>query len=230
MKYLIDKSPKILKEKIRSSFVVGQLLTPLTAYSHWGGIYAIDNGAFSEFREDKHKRLIKRQKNKRSSCLFVTCPDIVGSGRRTLELFKYRNRWIPLEWPIAFVAQDGSEDLPIPWEKIKAIFIGGKDPWKDSQASADIVKTAKILGVHVHVGRVNTPKRFIHFHELGADTCDGSGIAKYDHMLEKIEKALTAEQHELFDLKTKKPKNNERDRKNNRPIGRARNRPGRHRK
>jgi hypothetical protein len=49
------------------------------------------------------------------------------------------------------------------------------------------VRTAKILGIHVHVGRVNTPKRFEHFCRLGADTCDGSGVAMYDHMLEAIE-------------------------------------------
>lgn len=49
-----------------------------------------------------------------------------------------------------------------------------------------VVKTALILGKHVHVGRVNTIKRFRWFHDLGAHTCDGSGVAMYDHMLEKI--------------------------------------------
>jgi hypothetical protein len=80
------------------------------------------------------------------------------------------------------------EDLEIPWDEMNAIFIGGGDPWKDSKASQDIVKTAVTLGVWVHVGRVNTPRRFELFDELGADSCDGSGIAMYDHMLEKIER------------------------------------------
>lgn len=74
-----------------------------------------------------------------------------------------------------------------------AVFIGGGDPWKDSKASLDIVKTAKTLGKHVHVGRVNTAKRFKLFAEAGADTCDGSGVAMYDHMLDDIAEALSKE-------------------------------------
>jgi hypothetical protein len=80
------------------------------------------------------------------------------------------------------------EGLEIPWDEADAIFIGGNDPWKDSNAAADIVRTAKILGVWVHVGRVNTPRRFEHFFQLGADSCDGSGVAIYDYMLERIER------------------------------------------
>lgn len=89
---------------------------------------------------------------------------------------------------LAFVAQDGIENMEIPWDEMSCLFVGGKDPWKDSQSAADIVRTAKTLGLWVHVGRVNTPKRFEHFLQLGADTCDGSGVAMYDHMLEKIER------------------------------------------
>lgn len=82
------------------------------------------------------------------------------------------------------------EDLDIPWHELNAIFIGGGDPWKDSRASLDIVKTAKTLGKHVHVGRVNTVKRFKLFSDVGADTCDGSGVAMYDHMLDDIASVL----------------------------------------
>lgn len=190
MKFLIDLSPARLAEKLSSPLVLGQLLTPLTGYSHNGGVYAIDNGAFSGFPAEKFQRLLARQENRKADCLFVTCPDMVGSGQRTIELFRRRSRWIKnLDgWRVAMVAQDGMEDLEIPWDDMDAIFIGGGDPWKDSRATADIVKTAKTLGLWVHVGRVNTPRRFEHFSQLGADSCDGSGIAMYDHMLEKIER------------------------------------------
>lgn len=188
MKFLLDASQETVREKSKtSSIVLGQLLTPLTRFSDWGGTYAIDNGAFSGFQESAFKSLLKRQEHRKRECLFVTCPDIVGSAQRTLELFSERWRWISNEWKVALVAQDGMESKPIPWDSIGAIFIGGKDPWKDSDAAADIVKTAKIFGKWVHVGRVNTPKRFDHFAALGADSCDGSGVAKYDHMLEAIE-------------------------------------------
>ena len=94
---------------------------------------------------------------------------------------------------MAWVAQDGSEDMDIPWDEMAALFLGGKDPWKDSQAAADLVRCANILGKHTHIGRVNTPRRFVHFAALGADTCDGSGVCKYDHMLRDIEDAMTRE-------------------------------------
>jgi hypothetical protein len=198
MKFLIDTQQDTLRTRMKTSeLILGQLLTPLTGYSDWGGLYAIDNGAFSGFPAEKFERLLKRQEAagqlRLQDCLFVTVPDIVGNARRTLELWNLRERWFSDRAPhwsnrLALVAQDGLEDLEIPWREVGAIFIGGGDPWKDSRASGDIVKTAKTLGVFVHVGRVNTPKRFDHFEQLGADTCDGSGVAMYDHMLEKIER------------------------------------------
>jgi hypothetical protein len=185
LKFLIDKSPATLETRKDNKYVLGQLVTPLTGYRNWGGVYAMDNGAFSSFRADKFKKLLVRDAPVKKNCLFVTVPDVVGSGRRTLEIWRHRHKFCA-GWPMALVAQDGIEDLDIPWDEMFAIFIGGKDPWKDSDATADIVRTAKILGIHVHIGRINTAKRYLHFDKLGADTCDGSGIAMYDHMLEKL--------------------------------------------
>jgi len=189
MKFLIDTQQDTLRRRMQASeLILGQLLTPLTGYSDWGGIYAIDNGAFSGFPAEKFQRLLERQGSRKADCLFVTCPDIVGAGQRSLELFKRRRLWIPEGWKVALVIQDGMEDLEIPWDELDAIFVGGGDPWKDSKAAADIVKTATILKKWKHVGRVNTPRRFEHFVQLGADSCDGSGVAMYDHMLQKIER------------------------------------------
>jgi hypothetical protein len=201
VKFLIDTSKKDLEKKtaIYPGLICGQLLTPLTRYSNAGMVYAIDNGAYSGFRKKEFATLLKREEQDKKSCLFVTVPDIVGSARRTLEIWKYRHRIIKA-WPLALVAQDGLEDLEIPWSDLSAIFIGGGDPWKDSKTAQDIVKTAKTLDKHVHIGRVNTIKRFKLFAEIGADTCDGSGIAMYDHMLENISKELNKlPQPTLFD-------------------------------
>jgi hypothetical protein len=187
MKFLIDTQQDTLRKRMESSdLILGQLLTPLTRYKNWGGTYAIDNGAFSGFDAEAFRRLLERNADNFSRCLFVTVPDIVGSAQRTLELFARRSMWIPDVWPVALVAQDGIEDLEIPWDELQAVFIGGMDPWKDSRHVVDVVKVAKLLGKWVHVGRVNSPKRFEKFEELGCDSCDGSGIAMYDHMLEKI--------------------------------------------
>jgi hypothetical protein len=192
MKFLIDKSAAEVGRKMdqHRDYIAGQLLTPLTRYSNFGGTFAIDNGAFSGFDATAFKNLLAREDTHRTKCLFVTIPDVVGSARRTLEIWRHRAKFAQ-HWPAALVAQDGIEDMEIPWGDMATVFIGGRDPWKDSQAALDIVKTAKALAVHVHVGRVNTAKRFRLFAEAGADTCDGSGIAMYDHMLDALVREMS---------------------------------------
>lgn len=193
MKFLLDTSADSLKNRL-SDLVCGQLLTPLTNFKNWGGVFAIDNGGFSGFNAPAFYRLLNRNKGNAKACLFVAMPDVVGSARRTLELYEQRHDqgWIPATFKAALVAQDGIEDLDIPWRNVDAIFVGGCDPWKDSKASVDVVRTAKILGKHVHVGRVNTARRFRIFHEAGADTCDGTGVVRFPEMLEEIRKSINS--------------------------------------
>jgi hypothetical protein len=203
MKFLIDKSPKDVERKmgLHPSLVAGQLLTPLTRYRNAGATFAIDNGAYSGFDRTAFLSLLQREEQNKSRCLFVTVPDIVGSARRTLEIWRYRHS-IVRGWKLALVMQDGMEDIDIPWSDLAAVFIGGCDPWKDSKTAVDIVKTAKTLQKHAHVGRVNTLKRYKLFAEAGADTCDGSGVAMYDHMLDDIARGLSRKpEPSLFDNK-----------------------------
>lgn len=190
MRYLIDKSPSDIERKasLHSAFVMGQLLTPLTRYKNAKRQYGIDNGCYKRFDQKSFESLIRREEENRGMCLFVTVPDIVASARRTMEIWHRRLELWPFlkDWPLAMVMQDGMEDFDIPWDDLTAVFIGGGDPWKDSKAAQDIVRTTKILGKHAHVGRVNTIKRYEMFAEIGADTCDGSGVSMYDHMLDRI--------------------------------------------
>lgn len=202
MKFLIDKSTEIVKQKSASSLVLGQLITPLTSYTNWGGVFGIDNGAFTRFDSKDFERILTREIPNQKRCLFVTVPDIVGSARRTLEIWR-RHEWFVNTkdgWIPALVAQDGMEDFDIVWEEIGVLFIGGRDPWKESKAAQDLVRTAIIMGVPVHVGRVNSPERFDLFDSLGCQTCDGSGVSMYDHMLGAIEQhMLKAPEPTLYD-------------------------------
>lgn len=162
---------------------VGQLLTPLTRYRlrdpnrPWG----IDNGGFKNVDIDGLLALLRREEHHKHKCLFVTVPDIVGSAQRTAEVFEH---WAPKlsGWPLALACQDGHECVRIPWSDIAAVFIGGSTNWKCSDHVKRIIKTAKLFGKWVHIGRVNDPVRYSHFEELGADSCDGTGIARYTHM------------------------------------------------
>lgn len=164
---------------------VGQLLTPLTRYRLRSSLFAIDNGGYSSVDIPAFLALLSREQHRCEQCLFVAVPDVVGSARRTLEVFE---RWKSRldGWKLAFVCQDGQEHLPIPWDDIAAVFIGGSTNWKCSAHAEHIVKAAKALEKWVHVGRVNDPSRFKHFEELGADSCDGTGIARYTHMREAV--------------------------------------------
>ena len=166
---------------------VGQLLTPLTRYRRRDPAlpWAIDNGGFSGFDEAAFVALLEREASDRAGCLFVAAPDVVASAIRTLEIFeRWRERL--RGWPVALVCQDGQENLPIPWDDIDAVFIGGSTAWKCGPAVVQIIRAAKILKKHVHVGRVNGPQRFQHFEELGADSIDGTGLARYSHMREAV--------------------------------------------
>lgn len=180
---------------------VGQLLTPLTRYRlrdperPW----AIDNGGFKRLNIPAFRALLDRESHHKDKCLFVAAPDIVGSAQRTLELFE---RWLPelAGWPVALVCQDGQESLPIPWDDIAAVFIGGSTNWKCSGHVVQIIKTAKLLGKHVHVGRVNDPQRWQHFEDLEVDSGDGTGLARYSHMRRAIALRLTQQDQQELDI------------------------------
>ena len=158
---------------------LGQLVTPLCHHgSVQGARFAIDNGAYNRFDADKFRRVLAREKPNRGRCIFVAAPDVVGSARRTLEVFSH---WYPklAGWPVALVCQDGQEDLDIPWRLIAGVFIGGSTEWKLSVAAEQIVRAAQAIGKWVHVGRVNTPQRIDKFYEMGVDSIDGASFARH---------------------------------------------------
>jgi len=164
---------------------VGQLLTPLTRYRDRGLVYGIDNGAYSSFDEPSFLSLLKRQRGAKDRCRFVCAPDVVGSARRTIEVFYLWH--CRLEgWPVALVAQDGIEDLPIEWGLLSAVFIGGSTEFKVSRAAKSVVDAARILGKWTHMGRVNTPDRVELAQSWGIDSIDGTGISRYTHMRKAI--------------------------------------------
>ncbi len=184
---LLDNGQDLETCEAEIGCAVGQLLTPLTRYRlrdparPWG----IDNGGFSNFEPDAFMALLAREEHHKDNCLFVTAPDVVGSARRTLEVFE---RWKDrlAGWKIALACQDGQEHLPLPWDDIAAVFIGGSTNFKCGDAATHIIKAAKALGKWVHIGRVNHAARFDHFEKLGADSFDGTGVARYTHAREAI--------------------------------------------
>lgn len=186
---LLDTSEDLAVAQKELGCAVEQLITPLTGFQrqHPEKWFAIDNGAFAGFDPDRFSSLLEREWDSRHLCRFIAVPDVVASARRTLEVFDHW-RYRLAGWPLALVAQDGQENLDIPWKGIEAIFIGGTTEWKLSKAAADVCRAGKALGKWVHAGRVNTPARFEYFEKLGADSIDGTGLSRYSWMRERIHK------------------------------------------
>lgn len=162
--------------------------------------FCIDNGAFGKFDPELFLRLVERERPRRDLCRFVAVPDIVvqtphgpvGDARRTLEVFHVWRRKPELAgWPLALVLQNGQEHLTIPWHCVDAVFVGGDNRWKEGPGAAGCIKAAKALGKWVHIGRVNTAGRFEHFESMGADSIDGTGLARYTHMRKAIHENQT---------------------------------------
>ena len=166
---------------------VEQLLTPLTRFKAQQPAerFAVDNGAYAGFDAEAFLSLLKREGHRKHLCRFVAVPDVVGSARRTLEVFDY---WQPKlkGWPLALVAQDGQESLPIDWYKLSAVFIGGTTEWKLGPHAKAVVQAGRAQGKWVHVGRVNTPARMEYFEKMGAESIDGTGLSRYSWMRKAI--------------------------------------------
>lgn len=178
---MLDCSPaKIAEYREELAHDFWQLRTPLTKYARAEGVpYGLDNGCFKKFNREAWLRLLKEAAD--DPPVFACLPDIVGDAQRTLELFEHFKA-LTERVPRALVLQDGIERTRIPWDDIAAVFIGGSDRFKYSQEAFAAAKTAKMMSKWVHVGRVNTAARVRNWLGL-ADSIDGSGISRYDHML-----------------------------------------------
>jgi hypothetical protein len=162
--------------------------------------WCADNGCFGEhFTEAKWWRWLSRQNP--DGCIFATAPDVVHTtdhgpvGDAAATLLR-SPQWLPkiraLGFPAAYVAQDGWDGSVVPWDEFDVLFIGGSDDFKiggkpnirlDGTAkvpapSEVAIREAQAHGKKVHVGRVNSLKRYRYFASLGVDSMDGTYLLK----------------------------------------------------
>lgn len=158
----------------------------LTSPAHFGipkGVrdgrsWAADNGAFTKaFSPQKFVKWLEIMQPYRSTCLFVAVPDVLADSKATLEKW---HEWYDVlsDWPTAFVCQDGQTPETIPLN-CSAVFIGGTTDWKLGDGARRCIEWGVKHGKHVHIGRVNWLKRYMHFRSMpGSDnfTCDGTRV------------------------------------------------------
>ena len=109
------------------------------------------------------------------ACAFATAPDVVADAKATLDRSA---PFLPviraLGYPAALVAQDGLESVPAPWDSFDVLFIGGSTEWKLGPHARALAAEAKRRGKHVHMGRVNSLRRYRYAEAIGCDSVDGT--------------------------------------------------------
>jgi hypothetical protein len=152
-----------------------------------GVVWCADNGCFSDkWDQEKWWQFLVDNAHDAATCLFAVAPDVVGDAYATTVRFrKWWQRIRALGYPVAYVAQDGLEKLrgntvgggltfPVPWDSFDVLFIGGSTNWKLGEAARGIVAEAKGRGKWVHMGRVNSQRRFEYARAIGCDSADGT--------------------------------------------------------
>lgn len=191
IQYLTGCSNDLIRSEAQS-LNLGLLVTPDTAGAgakarydtHLSSypVWAADNACFNHpetFNTDRFLSWLGEFSDiQRAHCLWAVAPDVVGDAVKTIE------RSVPVlpriraaGYKAAFVAQDGLENLTVPWSEFDALFIGGSTEWKLSDHAKRLCRAAKAHGKQVHMGRVNSYKRCAIAQDFGCDTADGTFLA-----------------------------------------------------
>jgi len=161
---------------------VGILLTPgnrnsMESVLATGRPWAADNGAFKGFDSNKFLSFLSKISHA-PRCIFVACPDEVACADETIRMYGHWQSVVAASGqPVAFVLQDGQENLPLP--DADAYFIGGSTQFKLSQAALTLADEAKRRGKWLHMGRVNSRRRLAIAQEMGCDSVDGTACSMF---------------------------------------------------
>jgi hypothetical protein len=176
---------------------IGLMVQPgngYTARAHRYPTLAADNGCYAASRSAKGfdpdvwwRWLGGVPRNR---CLFACSPDVLhwrdgecfGDAVATLALAE---RWLPAiraaGFPAALVAQDGLDQLAVPWDSFDALFVGGSTGFKLAEPTLDLLAEAKARGKWTHLGRCNTRGRILAAAASGVyDSADGTKLGYGD--------------------------------------------------
>ncbi|MCW6005378.1 hypothetical protein K1W54_12410 [Micromonospora sp. CPCC 205371] len=181
MRYYATCSGPLVRDAMRAGRL-GMITTPAAGNAVLEGVdWCADNGCFTPGRypgDDRYLAWLARHAIHAARCAFATAPDVVGDAAATLA------RSVPMlprirmaGFRAALVAQDGLEHLPVPWDLLDAMFLGGTTAWKLGPAAAELAAEARARGLTVHMGRVNSLRRLRHAAAIGCRSADGTHLA-----------------------------------------------------
>ena len=157
---------------------IGYIDTPAQGNIRPAGVkWSADNGCFGKGYpgDERWMAWLAANSYAAADCVFATAPDVVGDAAATLQRSA---PWLQairdLGYPAALVAQDGLENLDIPWATFDVLFIGGSTEWKLGASARKIVRDAKARDKRIHMGRVNSLRRYRYAAAIGCDSADGT--------------------------------------------------------
>lgn len=177
MRYFANPSTPEVVAVMRSGHL-GYIDTPAQGNRRpYGVTWCADNGCFGKGYpgDDVWLAWLTANAADAATCTFAVAPDVVADAEATLARSM---PWLPqiraLGYPAALVAQDGLESLPVPWDAFDVLFIGGSTEWKLGKHARRLIREAKSRGKAVHMGRVNSARRYRYAEHIGCDSVDGT--------------------------------------------------------
>lgn len=145
-----------------------------------GVAWCADNGCFGKgYPGDEAWFAWLAKQGDAGTCLFATAPDALCDHQRTyLRADPWLDRIRDLGYPAAFVAQNGCRPNKLAWDRFDALFIGGDNEYKLGPIARDVAAEAKTRGKWLHMGRVNSRRRFLYAKYIGCDSVDGTYLVK----------------------------------------------------
>lgn len=164
-------------------------------------IYALDNDCFANSRipgwwktkgEYSWFKLLDKIGTQKNKPLFCLLPDVVADWPRTVEMaWRYVGEVRDRGLPVAIALQDGCSLEAASFLSPDWFFVGGSTAWKWQNARRIVKFANSSFGIRTHVGRVNGTERLRWCLDMGVDSCDGTGLARFtDAMLPRTLKAF----------------------------------------
>jgi hypothetical protein len=161
--------------------LIGAITTPrqgndITGMPAW----CADNGCFGKgyVGDGQFLGWLLGMRPESSRCWFAVCPDVPFDAAATLARFSELGAVVrACGYPVALAAQNGLEDMTVPWDGLDVLFLGGDTAWKLGPAARRLTAEARERGKGVHMGRVNSLRRYRYASAIGCTSVDGTYLA-----------------------------------------------------